>query len=124
MNPFGTLHRAGVPLALGTDAPVTPIAGWATVRAAVQHWRPDERLSVPVAFDAASRGAHWAGLVDDAGTIAVGGRADLAVWDVGRADPTPRRAARPGGGSTAARVRGHAGRRPDRLTRSDPDWIG
>jgi predicted amidohydrolase YtcJ len=87
MNPFGTLHRAGVPLALGTDAPVTPIAGWATVRAAVQHWRPDERLTVPVAFDAASRGAHWAGLVDDAGTITVGRRADLAVWDVGRADP-------------------------------------
>lgn len=87
MNPFGTLHRAGVPLALGTDAPVTPIAGWAMVRAAVQHWRAEERLSPAVAVDAASRGAHWAGLVDDAGTIAAGHRADLAVWDISRAGP-------------------------------------
>ena len=82
MNPLGTLHRAGVRLALGTDSPVTPIAGWATVRAAVQHWRPRERLSPAVAFDAASRGAHWAGRVVRAGTIAAGSRADLAVWDV------------------------------------------
>ncbi|WP_375424984.1 amidohydrolase [uncultured Friedmanniella sp.] len=82
MNPFGDLHRAGVALALGTDAPVTPLAGWATVRAAVQHWRPDQRLDVPTAFDAATRGAHRAARDDASGRLEVGARADLAVWDV------------------------------------------
>jgi predicted amidohydrolase YtcJ len=123
MNPFGTLHRAGVPLALGTDAPVTPIAGWATVRAAVQHWRPEERLSVAVAFDAASRGAHWAGLVDDVGTIAVGRRADLAVWDVGRAEPLS--AGLPGLAADQPLPECAATLAGGRIVHtSDPDWIG
>ena len=42
MNRFRSLERAGVRLAFGTDAPVTPLAGWATVRSAVRHWRPSE----------------------------------------------------------------------------------
>ena len=82
MNPLGDLWRAGVPLALGTDAPVTPLAGWATVQAAVQHCRPDQRLSVPVALDAATRGGHRAARDDASGLVAVGQRADLAVWDL------------------------------------------
>jgi predicted amidohydrolase YtcJ len=82
MNRFATLAHSGVPLAFGTDAPVTPLAGWATVRAAVQHWQPNERLSVLSAFDAATRSAHWAAFADNAGTIAVGAAANLAVWDV------------------------------------------
>jgi predicted amidohydrolase YtcJ len=82
MNPFGDLHRAGVPLAFGSDAPVTPLAGWATVRAAVQHGRPDQRLTVPVAFDAATRGGHRAARDDRAGLLEVGAGADLAVWDL------------------------------------------
>jgi predicted amidohydrolase YtcJ len=84
MNPFGDLHRAGVALALGTDAPVTPLAGWETVRAAVQHGRPDQRLDVATAFDAATRGGHLAARDDRAGVLAVGLPGDLAVWD---ADP-------------------------------------
>lgn len=82
MNPFGSLHRAGVTLALGTDAPVTPVAGWATVRNAVQHCRADERLSVEVAFAAATVGGHLASRTGDSGTITVGARADLAVYAV------------------------------------------
>lgn len=82
MNPLGDLHRAGVPLAFGTDAPVTPLAGWETVRAAVRHWRPDQRLDVAVAFEAAARGAHQAARDDASGLIMRGARADLAVWDV------------------------------------------
>jgi predicted amidohydrolase YtcJ len=82
MNPFGDLHRAGVILAFGTDAPVTPLAGWATVRAAVQHVRPDQRLSVEVAFDAATGGGHRAARDDVAGRLSVGQPADLAVWDI------------------------------------------
>jgi predicted amidohydrolase YtcJ len=82
MNRWGTLERSGVPLAFGTDSPVTPLAGWATVRAAVRHWQPGERLSVVAAFDAATRGAHWAAFADNAGTIQQGALASLAIWDV------------------------------------------
>ena len=35
MNPFAALHAAGVSLAFGSDAPVTPLGPWAAVRAAV-----------------------------------------------------------------------------------------
>jgi predicted amidohydrolase YtcJ len=95
MNRFATLARSGVPLALGTDAPVTPLVGWATVRAAVQHCQPSERMSVAAAFDSATRGAHWAAFADNAGTITVGALANLAVWDISEADlegplPLPR----------------------------------
>jgi predicted amidohydrolase YtcJ len=92
MNRLGTLERSGVHLAFGTDSPVTPLAGWATVRAAVRHWQPEERLSVAAAFDAATRGAHWAACNDKAGAIRVGAVASLAVWDVRDDDlegPTP-----------------------------------
>ena len=82
MNPFGDLHAAGVPLAFGTDAPVTPLAGWATVRAAVQHVRPDQRLPVAIAFDAATRGGHRAAGNDHAGRLVPGAPADLAVWAI------------------------------------------
>jgi predicted amidohydrolase YtcJ len=95
MNRFATLARTGVALAFGTDAPVTPFAGWATVRAAVQHCEPSERMTVSAAFDAATRGGHWAAFADNAGTITVGGVANLAVWDVADLDlegplPLPR----------------------------------
>jgi len=92
MNRFVTLQRSGVPLAFGTDAPVTPLAGWATVRAAVRHWQPNERMTVASAFDAATRGAHWAAFTDNAGTVQVGALANLAIWDVpgdGLQEPTP-----------------------------------
>lgn len=82
MNPLGSLSRAGVPLAFGTDAPVTPLAGWATVAHAVRHSRVGERLDVAVAFAAATVGGHWAARDDDSGVIRTGARADLAVWDV------------------------------------------
>ena len=89
MNPFGSLARAGVTLAFGTDAPVTPVAGWAMVRAAVNHSRSGERLPVAAAFAAATEGGHRAAGRDRAGRIAVGWRADLAAWDEpDRAAPT------------------------------------
>ena len=82
MNRCGSLHRAGVPLAFGTDSPVTPVAGWETVRAAVRHWQPRERMTVEDAFTAATLGGHWATGVDNGGLLRPGWRADLAVWDV------------------------------------------
>jgi predicted amidohydrolase YtcJ len=87
MNRCGSLHRAGVQLAFGTDSPVTPIAGWETVRAAVRHRQPHERLSVAEALAAATVGGHRAGRVDDAGLLLPGWRANFAIWegDVGSA---------------------------------------
>jgi len=82
MNRFRSLERVGVRLAFGTDAPVTPLAGWATVRSAVRHWQPGEGLSVRSAFDAATRGANWAAFADNAGTIQAGALASLAIWDI------------------------------------------
>ena len=82
MNRCGSLQRAGVALALGTDSPVTPLAGWETVRAAVGHWQSPERLTVEDAFTAATLGGHWAARVDNAGLLRPGWRADLAIWEV------------------------------------------
>ena len=88
MNPMATLRRAGVPMAFGSDAPVTPLAGWATVLAAVDHSRPSERLRAVDALAAATSGGHWAGGTDRAGTLECGALASFAVWDVQPA-PTP-----------------------------------
>ena len=52
------------------------------VRDAVQHSRAPERMALADAFDAATRGAHWAAFADRAGLIAAGWQADLAIWDV------------------------------------------
>jgi predicted amidohydrolase YtcJ len=81
MNPLASLHRAGVQLAFGTDAPVTPVAGWAMVRAAVGHSRSSERLRLVDAFAAATKGGQWAGGADRAGTLESGALASFAVWD-------------------------------------------
>ncbi len=81
MNPFGDLQRAGVTLAFGTDAPVTPLAGWQQVADAVRHARPDQRISVGDAFAAATIGGHRAAGDDRSGILAVGHPADLAIWD-------------------------------------------
>ena len=93
MNPFASMLRAGVPVAFGTDAPVTPLAGWAMVRDAVHHSRPDERLDVAGAFACATVGGHVAaGLdgADGAGTFGPGTPDDLAIWDVERDRLDPR----------------------------------
>jgi predicted amidohydrolase YtcJ len=80
MNPFGSLHRVGVPLAFGTDAPVTPPAGWATVSAAVSHSRADERMGMAAAFRAATQGGY-AAAGEPGGLLEVGQPAAVAVWD-------------------------------------------
>jgi hypothetical protein len=81
MNPLGALHRAGVPLAFGSDSPVTPLNAWTTVRAALRHGQPSQRLSFDAALDAATRGAHWAARDDRAGTLTSGSLASFAVWE-------------------------------------------
>lgn len=85
MNPFAAMAAAGVSLAIGSDAPVTPLDPWAAIRAAVHHRTPGHGLSPRAAFAAATRGAWRAGGVRDgvAGTLVPGAPASYAVWDAG-----------------------------------------
>ncbi|MEV7089250.1 amidohydrolase [Streptomyces sp. NPDC093085] len=80
LNPYAALLRAGVPLALGSDAPVTPLDPWGTVRAAAFHRNPEHRISVRAAFTAHTRGGWRAAGRDDAGTLVPGAPADYALW--------------------------------------------
>ncbi|MEV6687573.1 amidohydrolase [Streptomyces sp. NPDC051130] len=80
LNPFAALLKAGVPLAFGSDAPVTPLDPWGTVRAAAFHRTPEHRISVRAAFAAHTRGGWRALGRDDAGTLVPGAPADYAVW--------------------------------------------
>ncbi|MFH8801473.1 amidohydrolase [Streptomyces sp. NPDC017936] len=80
LNPFAALLRAGVPLAFGSDSPVTPLDPWGTVRAAAFHRTPEHRVSVRAAFTAHTRGGWRAAGRDDAGVLVPGAPADYAVW--------------------------------------------
>ncbi|MFF6873589.1 amidohydrolase family protein [Streptomyces sp. NPDC012450] len=80
LNPYAALLRAGVPLAFGSDAPVTPLDPWGTVRAAAFHRTPEHRISARAAFTAHTRGGWRAVGRDDAGTLVPGAPADYAVW--------------------------------------------
>ncbi|GEK20279.1 amidohydrolase [Cellulomonas xylanilytica] len=80
---FGSLHRAGVRLALGSDAPVAPLDPWVAADAAVTRsrdgraaWHPEQALDRRVALESS---------VDGHGlTVNPGAPADLVVLD---ADP-------------------------------------
>ncbi|MEU6659487.1 amidohydrolase [Streptomyces sp. NPDC046821] len=80
LNPFAALLRAGVPLAFGSDSPVTPLDPWGTVRAAAFHRTPEHRVSVRAAFTAHTRGGWRAVGRDDAGILVPGAPADYAIW--------------------------------------------
>lgn len=88
LNPFSLLASAGVPLAFGSDAPVTSIDPWAAVRAAGHHQTEGSAISMRAAFAAATRGAWRAGGVRDGitGTLVPGAPASYAVWDAGSLD--------------------------------------
>jgi hypothetical protein len=77
---YRTLLDAGVPLALGSDAPVAPLDPWRTLAAAVHRsgderppWHPEQQIPLPAAL-AASAGPD--------GPVRVGRRADLVVSDL------------------------------------------
>ena len=84
MNPFAALAAAGVPLALGSDSPVTPFDPWSAVGACAFHHTPEQRTSARAAFLAHTRGGWRAAGVDDGGVLVPGAPATYAVWD--RAD--------------------------------------
>ncbi|MGW7306700.1 amidohydrolase [Streptomyces sp. NPDC054835] len=80
LNPYAALLRAGVPLAFGSDSPVTPLDPWGTVRAAAFHRNPEHRISVRAAFTAHTRGGWRAVGRDDGGILVPGAPADYAIW--------------------------------------------
>lgn len=83
LNPFALLASQGVPLAFGSDSPVTSMNPWATVRAATTHQTPGSALSARAAFAAATRGAWRAAGVRDGvtGTLVPGAPATYAIWE-------------------------------------------
>jgi predicted amidohydrolase YtcJ len=79
LNPFATLHNAGVRLVLGSDSPVTPIDPWAGVRAAVVHRTAGHGLDWATAYDAHTR-TGWETVGQPGGVIRVGAPAHLAMF--------------------------------------------
>lgn len=81
MNRFADIHRAGVLVAFGSDAPVTEMGPWQAIRAALEHSNEGQRISVRAAFTAHSR-AGWRSVGDqESGVLAPGARAHYVVWD-------------------------------------------
>src|SRR5581483_5953878 len=80
LNPFALLASQGVALAFGSDAPVTGLDPWASVRAAAYHHTPGSSVSVRAAFAAATRGGWRAGGIADGvmGTLVPGAPASYA----------------------------------------------
>ncbi|MDQ3325512.1 MAG: amidohydrolase family protein [Actinomycetota bacterium] len=83
MNPLADLSRAGVPLALGSDSPVTPFDPWAGVASAVAHRNPAQRISAKAAFLAHTRGGWRLAGRDGQGVLVPGAPASYAVWAAG-----------------------------------------
>jgi len=93
MNACATALREGVPLAIHSDAPITPLAPLFTAWCAVNRLTASghclgehERITVPQALQAITLGAAWSlGLDGEIGSIECGKRADFCVLDD---DPT------------------------------------
>lgn len=81
LHPFAALAAAGVPLALGSDSPVTPFAPWEAVRAAAFPHVREHAVSARAAFLASTRGGWRAARRDGEGALVPGGAATLAVWE-------------------------------------------
>lgn len=84
LNPLARFYEAGVPLSFGSDAPVTPLDPWASVRAALNHHEPTSRISARAAFIGHTR-AGWRAAKSEnpfQGQLGTGAPASFAVWDV------------------------------------------
>jgi predicted amidohydrolase YtcJ len=71
LNPFAALVAAGVPLAFGSDSPVTPFDPWEGIRAALLHRTAEHRIEIGAAVH-----AHTAGRA-----LRVGDPATFACWE-------------------------------------------
>jgi predicted amidohydrolase YtcJ len=85
LNRFAQLQAAGVALCFGSDAPVTPLAPWAAIRAACYPHDPAAAISPRAAFAAHTAGGWLAARRSGEGILDVGAPATFAIWDA--ADP-------------------------------------
>lgn len=95
MLPLASLLAAGVEVALGSDAPVSPLDPWLAIEVAVRRtsgdrppWHPEQQLSVSQALLSSTRGVK---------ELVVGAEADLIVLDANpfEVDPAQLHAIRP-----------------------------
>jgi len=97
MNSCGTAHRMGIPFAIHSDAPITPIGpmftAWCAVNRRTSSGRvlgESERISVPDALRAITLGAAYTLSMDDRiGSIEVGKFADFCVLDSDPSEAEP-----------------------------------
>ncbi|SEE45018.1 hypothetical protein SAMN04489740_1442 [Arthrobacter alpinus] len=84
LNPLARFYGAGVPAFFGSDAPVTPLNPWASVRAALNHHEESSRISARAAFIAHTRAGWRAAKSENPfhGQLAPGAPASFAIWDV------------------------------------------
>ena len=82
MNNLSAMLSSGVPLVLGSDAPVTEVDGWGIVRAAMKMNHPESRISARAAFLAQTRSTYRAmGVMNPmAGQLVIGAEATFAIW--------------------------------------------
>ncbi|MFW0774801.1 amidohydrolase [Paenarthrobacter nitroguajacolicus] len=84
MNPFASFYASGVPVAFGSDSPVTPLRPWSSVRACLEHSNPEQRISARAAFLGHTR-AGWRATRNRnplMGQLVPGAPASFAVWEV------------------------------------------
>lgn len=87
LNRFADLAAAGVPLALGSDSPVTRLGPWAAIRAAVHPHDPAAAISAQAAFAGHTRAGWFAAGRDGEGVLRPGAPATFAIWAT--SDPAP-----------------------------------
>lgn len=82
LHAIADMITAGIPVAFGSDSPMTPINAWAGVRAAMFHREEHQRVSARAAFRAHTRGGWRLARLDrnGAGELVVGAPATLAIW--------------------------------------------
>jgi predicted amidohydrolase YtcJ len=88
MNPFAGFAAAGVPLILGSDAPVTALDPWGALRGAVRHRTAAHAITYRQAFAAHTVHGWRAVHIDDTGLLVPGSPATYAVWDVAAMHPS------------------------------------
>lgn len=84
MNTFASFYASGVPIAFGSDSPVTPLRPWSSVRACLEHSNPEQRISARAAFLGHTR-AGWRATKHRnplMGQLVPGAPASFAVWEV------------------------------------------
>lgn len=85
VDPLRSLVEIGLPVALGSDSPVTPMRGLLWMHSAINHSNPAERIPVETALRMATSAGAYLGFEEQIkGTLEIGKLADLVLLS---ADP-------------------------------------